>query len=140
MAKTTRVAEERRYARRKAVKLPATFRILHEGSTLEDMRLSDVAGGEIRDLGPHGVGMHTAQIIVDGVHIARLSPAHAAPRVFLQCLLPGDKTVRAVGRAVRCEQLTGTPRTFQVGLRLIEISPADRAALQAFIAPRAVRE
>ncbi len=126
--------EDRRYSRRRAVRCPLTFRILHDARRLELMRLSGPAEAEIRDLGPEGIGVATEQIIVDGLHIGRVTDQHPAPRVFIQCELPGGHWLRAVCRTVWCEQVAGQ-RLYQVGLRFCEVGAADRAALDGLLLP-----
>lgn len=119
----------RRYSRRRAVRLPARLRLLGGGLEVGELALSGLRNAEIRDLGAHGLGLETRDLIP-----AEVTPGRA--RLFLEWTLPGGTRINAAADPVWSAARPG--RALVVGLRIVEISGEHQSALRGFVQAPAV--
>lgn len=132
---TKRGMKDRRYSIRKAVNVPAAFRILREGTDLAEMRLTGIAHGQIRDLGMHGLALDTAHVVVDGLRLDSITNWQIKARVFLQWEVLGSPKVGVVAEPAWCEPVTrGTQQMLHVGMRFREFTLGAREAIKALLA------
>ncbi len=93
------------------------------------VRVSVVIPIEVRDA--HGFSLHScSDLSVGGVYFDRAIPHPVGSRVGLSFTLPGqDQAVQCGGEVVN------VPDTHQygMGVRFVDLSPADEAQLLAFI-------
>ena len=122
--------EDRRFGARVPVATRVRFRIVRHGP---EMKMPEPLEGRLRDIGPHGVALEIHQIVADGLHISYDKHPAQRNRVYLQMDLPGVGAIRAVGETVWYERVSPAESRFVVGLRLVEISQEDRAALSRFL-------
>lgn len=125
--------ENRRLGARVSLSGRVRFRIVREGP---DTKVSEPLEGKMRDLGLQGICLETNQIVADGLHISYDQHPAQRNRVYLQMQLPEVGTVRAVGETVWYERVSPAESRYVVGLRFVEISQADRAALSRYLSGR----
>lgn len=127
--------QERRYSNRRAVNIPATYRILREGQDLAEMRLSAPTQARIRDLGLHGLAMETSQEPVDGIRLDRIVEWKIKARIFVQWQMPDSGVqINVVAETAWCEPIhRASAQLMHVGLRFREFSIEAREAIKAFL-------
>ena len=93
------------------------------------VRVSVVIPIEVRDA--HGFSLHScSDLSIGGVYFDRAIPHPVGSKVELSFNLPGEE------RAIRCGgEVVNVPDTHQygMGVRFVDLSPADEAMLVAFI-------
>ena len=116
---------ERKAPRRRAANLPTRFRLRWGG------RASEYVEAHTRDLSASGIAIETASIRVDGLHVYD-SPDMVTPmRLDIVLGLPsGDVTI--VGETVRYDAIEDGG--YLLGVRIVEISDADRSRYDTFVA------
>lgn len=131
---------DRRYSNRRAVNIPATFRILREGQDLTEMRLSAPIQARIRDLGLHGLALETSQDPVDGLRLDKIVEWKIKARIFVQWQMPGGGhlpdggLITVVAETAWCEPIfRASANLMHVGLRFREFSIEAREAIKAFL-------
>jgi PilZ domain len=126
--------KERRYSNRRAVNIPATFRILREGQDLTEMRLSAPIQGRIRDLGLHGLALETTQEPVDGLRLDKIVEWNIKARIFVQWQMPDGGLITVVAETAWCEPIfRASAHLMHVGLRFREFSIEAREAIKTFL-------
>ena len=123
-------AMDRRIVNRKPAKLPVRFRVVREST---GMRVSDLVDGVIRDISKDGIAVETPEIVVDGLHISYDEHPATKNRVYLQFELPSKRSIKAVGETVWYERVSSAEPWFVVGVRFVEITAQDRAAIDEFL-------
>lgn len=122
--------QDRRYSNRRAVRFPARFRLLREGSDIAEMRLSGLAHGRVCDLGMHGLSMEVGRSTIDGLRIDQIVAWRVKARVYLEFVLPDGTVVALVGEPVWCERQPRTLEGIHLGVRFRELSLEAREALK----------
>jgi hypothetical protein len=122
---------------RRAVSLPARFRLLREGQDLVEMRLTNVIPGKVRDIGMHGLGMEIFRPVIDGLRIDQITTWKIKARLFLQWQMVGGEEHGAVAEPVWCEP-TGSAEAgpFHLGIRFRELPLPTRNAIQELLEQR----
>ena len=93
------------------------------------IRVSVVIPIEVRDA--HGFSLHSSSdLSVGGVYFDRAIPHPVGSRVELCFNLPGDeRTLRCAGEVVNVPDA----QEYGMGVRFVDLSPADEAMLYEFI-------